>query len=86
MEDELSGVTIKEFVGLNPRTYYFFILSLNSEYKYVLLKRKCLRHSIKRVQSKNHRIGTYEIKKIYLSCFDDEIYILNNGYDELALG
>ena len=24
--------------------------------------------------------------KIYLSCFDDKINILNNGYDGLALG
>ena len=37
-------------------------------------------------QSKNHRKGTYEIKKISLSCFDDEIHILNNRYDGLALG
>ena len=38
-----------------------------------------------RVQSKNYRIGTYEIKKFSLSCFGDEIYILNYGYDGLAL-
>ena len=29
---------------------------------------------------------TYEIKIILLSCFDDKIYVQNNGYDELALG
>ena len=34
---------------------------------------KCLRHSINRNQSKDHRIGIYEIKKISLSCFDDKI-------------
>ena len=39
-----------------------------------------------RIQSKNHRIRTYEINKISLSCFDDKIYILNNGYVGLALG
>ena len=39
-----------------------------------------------RTQSKYHRIGTYEIKKIWLSYFDDKIYIQNNGYDGLALG
>ena len=38
------------------------------------------------IQSKDHRIGTYEIKKPSLSCFDDKIYILNNGYYALALG
>ena len=31
-------------------------------------------------------IGTYEINKTSLSCFDDKIYIQNKGYDGLALG
>ena len=39
-----------------------------------------------RIQSKDHRIGTYEINKIFLSCFVDKIYIQNNGCDGLALG
>ena len=39
-----------------------------------------------RIQSRVHRIGTFEINKISLSCFDDKIYIQNNGYDGLALG
>ena len=43
-------------------------------------------HSMHRIQSKDQRIGTYEIKKTSLFCFDDKIYILNNGYDGLALG
>ena len=38
------------------------------------------------IESKNHRIWTYEIRKISLSCFDDKIYIQNNGYDGLGLG
>ena len=53
----------------------------HSQYKNVLLSNKCLRHSINRIQSKNHKIGTNEVNKISLSCFDDKIYILNNGYD-----
>ena len=57
----------------------------HNEYKDVLSIKNCLRHSAKRVQSKDHRIGTYEIDKISLSCFDDKIYIQNNGYDRLAL-
>ena len=36
-----------------------------------------------RIQSKDHKIGTYEIHKISLPCFDDIIYIQNNGYDGL---
>ena len=38
-----------------------------------------------RTQSNDHRIGTYEINKNSLSCFDDKIYIQNNGWDGLAL-
>ena len=36
----------------------------HDEYKYVLPNKKCLRHSINRIQSKDNRIGTHEIKKI----------------------
>ena len=56
------------------------------EYKAVLLNSKCLRNAMNRIQSKDHRIGTYEINKISLPCFDDKIYIQNNGYDVLAFG
>ena len=55
------------------------------ENKVVLLNKKCLRHSMNRIQSKYHRIGTYEINKISLLCFDDKIYIQNNRYDGLVL-
>ena len=57
----------------------------HNEYKDVLLNKKCLRHSMNGIQSKDHRIGTYEITKICLFCFDDKIYIQNNGCDGLAL-
>ena len=56
-----------------------------NEYKVVLLNKRCLRHSMNRIQSKHHKIGAYEINKISLSCFDDKIYIQNNGYDASAL-
>ena len=59
-------------------------ISLN-EYKDVLLSKKCLRHSVNRIQSKDHRIGTDENNKISLPCFNDKIYIQNNGYDGLTL-
>ena len=45
----------------------------HNEYKDVLLNKKCLRHLMNRIQSKYHEIGTYEINKIPLSCFDDKI-------------
>ena len=30
---------------------------------------------MKRIQSKKHKLGTYEIDKISLSCFDDKRYV-----------
>ena len=55
-----------------------------NEYKDVLLNKTCLRHSVNRIQSKDHKIGTYKISKISFSCFDDKIYIQNKGYNGLA--
>ena len=46
----------------------------HNEYKDVLLNNKCIRHSMNRIQSKDHRIGTYEINKISLSYFSS-IYL-----------
>ena len=45
-----------------------------------------MKGSMNRIQDKDHRIGTYEISKNSLSCFDGKIYIQNNGYDGIALG
>ena len=58
----------------------------HNEYDAFLLNKKYLRHSMKKIQSKHHRIGTHKINKISLSCFDDKMFIQNNGYNGLALG
>ena len=34
---------------------------------------------MKRIQSKKHKLGTYEIDKISLSCFDNKRYVLDDG-------
>ena len=47
----------------------------DGEYKHLLLNNKCLRHSMNRIQSKTHTIGTYKINKFSLLCFDDKTYI-----------
>ena len=57
-----------------------------NEYKDILLNNKYLRHSMNRIQSKDHGIGTYEINKISWSCFDYNIYVKNNVCDGLDLG
>ena len=39
---------------------------------------------MKRIQAKKHKIGTYEIDKISLSCFDDKRFALDDGVHTLA--
>ena len=34
---------------------------------------------MKRIQSKNHKLGTYEIDEISSSCFDDKKDVLDDG-------
>ena len=58
----------------------------HNEYKNILLNKKCIRHTMDRIQSKYNRVGTYEVNKILLFWFDDKIYIQNNGYGGLAIG
>ena len=50
----------------------------------VLFNKKVIRHNMKRIQSKLHGIGTYDVCKISLSCFDDKRYILDTGINSLA--
>ena len=39
---------------------------------------------MKRIQSKKHKLGTYKIYKISLSCFDDKRHVLDDGIRTLA--
>ena len=39
---------------------------------------------MRRIQGKKHKMGTYEIDKISLSCFDDEGFVLDDGIHTLA--
>ena len=39
---------------------------------------------MKRIKAKKNKIGTYEIDKISLSCFDDKRYVLDDGVNTLA--
>ena len=43
-----------------------------------------IKPNMKRIQSKLHRIGTYDVCKISLPCFDDKRYILDDGANTLA--
>ena len=39
---------------------------------------------MKRIPSKLHRVRTYDVCKISLSCYDDKRYILDDGISTLA--
>ena len=39
---------------------------------------------MKRIQRKKHKLGTYEIDKITLPCFDNKRYMLDDGICRLA--
>ena len=56
----------------------------HKEFLNVLFNKKVIRHNIKTIQNKLHRIGTYDVYKISLSCFDDKTYILDNSVNSSA--
>ena len=84
MKDEFKGKKISEFVGLKSKMYSLISVYdeevakakgvnkkiMHREFVNVLFNKKVIRHNMKRIQSKLHRIGTYNVCKISLSCFD----------------
>ena len=96
MKDEFKGKTISEFVGLKSKMYSLISVDDKEVAKamgvnkkrhkefVVLFNKKVIRHNMKRIQSKLHKMGTYDIYKISLSCFDDKRYVLNDGVSTLA--
>ena len=44
----------------------------HKEFADVLLSKYFIRHKMKRIQSKLHKIGTSDVCKISLSCFDEK--------------
>ena len=79
-------IPINKFVGLKSKMYS--ILSEDdkesntekevntatefSEFRDTLFNKKITRHKMKRIQSKKHKLRTYEINERSLSCFDDK--------------
>ena len=98
MKDEFGGVIVIEFVGLKSKMYSIkkidgkehntakgvSIATEFDKFKDVLFGEKIIRHKMKRIQSKKHKLGTYEIDKMSLSCFDDKRYMLDDGIYTLS--
>ena len=98
MKDEFGGVIVIEFVELKSKIHSMekingkecntakgvSIASEFDKFKDVLLNEKIIRHKMKRIQSKKHKLGTYEIDKISLSCFDNKRYVLDDRIRKLV--
>ena len=98
MKDELGGIIVSEFVGLKSRMYsikkidgkeqnaakWVSIATEFDNFKDILFNKKIIRQKMKRIESKKHNLGTYEIDKISLSCFDGESYVLDDGIHTLS--
>ena len=98
MKNEFGGVIVTELVGLKSKMYSIkkidgkeyntakgvSIATEFDKFKDVLFNKKISRHKMKRIQSKKHKLGTYEINKISFSCFDDKRYVLDDGIDTLS--
>ena len=93
MKDEFGGVIVVTFVELKSKMYSMKkidgkecntvkgvgIATVFDKFKDVLFNKNIIRHKMKRIQSKKHKLGTYEIDKMSLLCFDNKIiYILDD--------
>ena len=98
MKDEFGGLIITEFVELKSKMYSTKKIdgkehntakgvSTATEFdnfKDVLINKKIIRHKMERIQSKKHKLGTYEIDEISFSCFDNKRYVLDDGIRTLS--
>ena len=58
----------------------------HENYKDCLLNGKQMLHSMRTIRSDHHQIGSYQLNKISLSCFDDKRYIHEDGIHTYAYG
>ena len=98
MKVEHKGIPIKKFVGLKSKMHSMLsddgkesntAKGINTatefnEFKDTLFNKKVIRHKMKRIQGKKYKIGTYEINRTSLSCFDDKRFALDDGIHTLA--
>ena len=58
----------------------------HEDYKNILFNKMQMHHKMKTIRSNKHQLGSYEINKVSLSCFDDKRYILKDGINSYAYG
>ena len=58
----------------------------HDNYKETLFNSQQMYHKMKTIRSQNHQLGSYELNKVSLSCFDDKRYILEDGITSHAYG
>ena len=58
----------------------------HEDYKRTLLNEEQMHHTMKTIRSQKHQLGSFEINKVSLSCFDDKRYILDDGISSYAYG
>ena len=80
MKDVSEGKIIGEFVGLKSKMHSIknidgketnkakgvSVATEFKKFKNILFNKKIMRHKMRRIQAKNHKIGTYEINEISL--------------------
>ena len=58
----------------------------HEDYKGTLFNNREMYPKMKTIRSENHQLGSYEINKVSLSCFDDKRYINKDGKTSYAYG
>ena len=58
----------------------------HKDYKNTLFNNKQMYHKMKTIRSEGHQLGSYELNKVSLSCFDDKRFIPDNGITSFAYG
>ena len=50
----------------------------SNELKDIFFNKNIVRDKMKRIQTKKHKVGTFEISKILLLCFDNKRFVLDD--------
>ena len=58
----------------------------HNDYRETLFNSKQMMHKMKTIRSENPQLGSYEINKVSLSCFDDKRFIHEDGMTSYAYG